>query len=589
MPLYDKIRFVILLGDTVYEGPSPREWEAIGNALAGRGPDRTSYPFLKTLARDKPFFPVLGNHELLSFRPYPQRRSTDLFDSAKGVANFKKFFDWDRLIADSHILAPVPSDLPGDVFAKVLSALQDPAERRSLTESYRRKQDGRYHLQFYEKPPLREAEFAAGREHLAAELAPLFQKAGYGTLPVLNSDSMICYAFEAGNVVYLFLDSMSRGLHYPVFARLKRALYPDKKDQHRLNLFSLSPFNGQADFYRAVASYAREHGKTLVPMMHHSIFNSSRDIYSIGVEYNVWLALGLPQTLQEKGDPTVFDDLVFSDVPFTFSACVHAYEHFTLVAKSPGRPDHALQWYVSGGGGGPLRTVFPPERNKQVAKLYNEKLQSLAGPGPAPSVEIRDDTPRVGHHYLIIHVKNGQIVEVSPRFIDQGEPKPPRPSPHLTLTTSYSTRPSTSGAALEFSPGAWGMEKLDGHLTFMDWSPSMSLGFVDYNLWGRGLGVQAYAARLELSPLNLVCHLPRSNIVILRLPGFEVWDGRSNLRRYFVTMGLEAPLLFDLFGKLENLNVGVKAYIPISPGANYDPGFGSRIRWGFVAGYRFRL
>jgi hypothetical protein len=32
--LYDKIRFVILLGDLVYEGPSAREWESLEQAFA---------------------------------------------------------------------------------------------------------------------------------------------------------------------------------------------------------------------------------------------------------------------------------------------------------------------------------------------------------------------------------------------------------------------------------------------------------------------------------------------------------------------------------------------------------------------------
>jgi hypothetical protein len=37
--LYDKIRFVILLGDMVYEGPAARQWEALARAFAGRDPD----------------------------------------------------------------------------------------------------------------------------------------------------------------------------------------------------------------------------------------------------------------------------------------------------------------------------------------------------------------------------------------------------------------------------------------------------------------------------------------------------------------------------------------------------------------------
>ncbi|MGZ7046608.1 MAG: metallophosphoesterase family protein, partial [Candidatus Aminicenantales bacterium] len=92
--LYDKIRFVILLGDLVYEGPAARQWESLEKMFAGRGPDKTTYPYVELLARDKPIFPAIGNHELLSFRFHPQTRHKDLFDSPLGVDRFKAFFDW---------------------------------------------------------------------------------------------------------------------------------------------------------------------------------------------------------------------------------------------------------------------------------------------------------------------------------------------------------------------------------------------------------------------------------------------------------------------------------------------------------------
>ena len=194
--LYDKIRFVILLGDLVYEGPAARQWDSLERMFAGRGPDRTTYPYIELLARDKPIFPALGNHELLRFRPYPQNRYKDLFDSPLGVDRFKAFFDWDRWIADPHILYPVPSDLATGLFRELSAKLPDPGDRQLLADSYAPGEDGRYHLKFYENPPLREAEFREGRDRLASALSVLFRKAGYGTLPVLNSDNMICYAFE---------------------------------------------------------------------------------------------------------------------------------------------------------------------------------------------------------------------------------------------------------------------------------------------------------------------------------------------------------------------------------------------------------
>jgi hypothetical protein len=588
--LYNRIRFVILLGDLVYEGPAARQWEALARAFAGRDPDGNAYPDIARLVKDKPIFPALGNHEILRFRPYPQNRYKDLFDSPQGVVNFKKFFDWDRWIADPHILYPVPADLGPGTFRDVLAKLQDPADRRTLSESYGLKDDGLYHLKFYDHPSLREAEFRDASVRLAAALAPIFQRVGYGTLPVLDSDNMISYAFEAGNSVYAILDSMSRGWHYPVFAGFKQDLYPAKKDQHRLNLFTLSPYNGQAGFYEAVAAYARERGKTLIPMMHHSFFNTARNPYSVGIEYNSWLGLGFPQAPQEKGDPTLMDQIIFSDVPVFFSACVHRFENFSIVTKVPGRPDHTLRWYISGGGGGPFKAGPITDTTIRMREgLYNGKLADLAGPGSGRSIEVQNPVARFGHHYLIVHVSGGEVADVSPRFIDPKDLPHKLWKPQVALTTSFATAPGSAGASVEFSPGLWGVEKLNRFLAFVNWRPSLSLGFVDYNIVGRTSAVQAVAATLEVSPLTVECHIPRGNIVTLHLLGFEYWDGRSNLRRAFLTTGVEVPIVYDLTGYLEKLNFGVKVLFPLGAGAGTDPDFGARTRVAFTIGYRIKL
>lgn len=587
--LYGRIRFIILNGDLVHEGSSPRQWDGLKNAFDGKGPDGVSYPYLQTLIREKPIFPVTGNHELLEMRPRLPSHYTDLFDSPMGPVYLKSFFDWDRWIRSPHILYPVPADLPEKTFRELSAKLGDPADVQDLAEQYVLKKDGRFHLRFNENPPLDEAQYRAGKERLAPRLAAIFRKAGYGTLPVLNSDNMFHYAFEAGNVVYLLLDSMARGWHYPDFARLKRALYPDKKEQHRLNLFTVSPFNGQSDFYRAVAAYARERGLTLVVSMHSPIFNSSRPVTNPGVGYNSWLDLGLPQPGQEKGAPSFFDDALFSDASDIFSSCIHAYEHFTLIARAPGSPDHIVQCYVSGGGGGPLRGNFLPGKTTAWVDAYNQKLEDLGGPLAGKSVEIKDDVTGVGHHYLLVHVVGGRIVDASPHYINPQDLRKPMFNPHLTLSASYLSSPSSAGASIEFSPGIWGMQNVSRFLTFVDWRPSLSLGFINYNFHGSGPEAQAYAGTLEISPLTLDFHLPKANLLTLKLLGFEFWDGGANLHRAFLTMGLELPLFYDLFGRLEGINVGAKAYFPFHAAADADQDFGSRTRFALYAGYRFRL
>lgn len=587
---YDRIRFVILLGDMVEEGTGSKQWDALAKAFAGRDPDGRPYPNIAALIGDKPVFPALGNHEILSFRPYPQNRYKDLFDSPRGVANFKKFFGWDEWVADPRILYPVPANLSESAFRAALAKLAEEADRQILTKSYRRDADGRYALKFYDHPSLNAAEFEVGRDRLAAELAPVFRKAGYGTLPVLNSDNMICYAFEAGGAVFLVLDSMSRGWHYPVFAGLKQALYPAKKDQHRLNLYSLSPYNGQAAFAEAVIAYARERGKTLVPMMHHSFFNTARNPYSLGIEYNSWLGLGLPQSREEKGDPTLMDEILFSEAPVFFSACVHRFENFTIVTKEPGRTDHTLRWYVSGGGGGPFKAgPITSTTIKMREGLYNAKLAGLTGPGSGRSVAVGEPDARFGHHYLLVHVRGGGVEDITPRFIDPKEMPRKVWKPQLALTASYGGAPGTGGAALEFSPGAWGADKFNRFLNFVNWRPSVSLGVVGYNLSRNASEVRAAAARVEVSPLTLECHLPRANVVTLRLIGFEWWIGRTDLRRAFLTTGLEAPIVYDLTGYLEKLNFGVKVLFPFRAGSSSDPTFGARTKVEFVLSYRIKL
>jgi hypothetical protein len=586
--LYDKIRFVILNGDMVDEGPSLRQWQAFDLALQGKGADGTPYPYLARLAKDKPVFPTLGNHELWDLRLRVQDRYTDLSDSPRGVARFKEFFDWDRWIADPRVLYPVPTDVPAAVFSGILSRLEDPAEKEFLEAQYILKPDGRRHLKFFEAPPLAGAEFRAEKDALAPRLAAIFREAGYGTLPVLNSDNMIGYAFEAGNVVYLFLDSMSRGWQYPNFARLKRALYPDAKDQHRLNLASLSPFNGQADFFHAVTGYARERGLTLVPLLHHSFFNMSRDPYGTGVEFNSWLALGLPYTPQEKGDPTLVDEIVFSDIPAVFSSCVHHFESFSIVATAPGRPAHTLRWYVTGGGHG-SSMAGPVDRSQVRQDLYNAKLAEAPGEPAGRSIEIRDKEQRNGAHYLAVHVRDGQIVEVSPRFLAPEETKQPIFRPQLTFGASFAIHPDTAGAGLEFSPGTWGLAPFAHYLELANWRPSVSLGFVSYNVWGKTEEVQAGAVTFEISPFTAEFHIPRTLIVTLRPLAFEYWDGGGNLRRSFLTTGLEMPILYNLFGRLDRLTAGIKVYFPLSAGAGADPDFGAQMKLGFSLGYRIRL
>jgi hypothetical protein len=584
LPVYDQIRFVTLLGDLVYTGPTAMQWRNLEGTFAGEGLDRVLYPNIARLVADKPVLPVIGNHELLRFELKTQTKYRDLFDSVQGVNNFKRFFGWDRFIANPRILYPVPADLSSEGYRIVNERNADPEASRTLATQYTRGADGRYRLTFFEQPPLDPRAFSEGKARVVEALVPLFRKAGYGTLPALSSDNMIAYGVDAGGTILLYMDSMARGWHYPVFARLKKALYPNTKDQHRLNLFSESPFNGQADFYREVTALAKREGKSVVVLMHHSVINGSKSIHATGLGYNLWLALGMPQTPAEPGNATLFDKLLFTDADYLFSGCVHGYENFTVTASSPGREPHTLNWFVSGGGGGPLTRAFHGERFDDVQALYNLKRAAVSGLEPKGAIAITRNEDRLGHHYLLVHVQHGRIVDVSPRFIDVSTLGREQNRPQITLRSTFYSATSTGGGSVELTAGAWGMERIRRPLAFINWRPSVSLGMMRDSSQRTGTTSGIRTAVFEVSPLTLDVYIPGSKVVTLRPAGFELWAGPSGRRDYFMTFGVEAPIVFNIWHRIPALGVGLKAYVPL--GSPHDSGRTGRAGIGVTLSYR---
>lgn len=572
-PIYDQIRFVLMLGDLVYEGPSRKQWEYLELAFAGQGPDHVSYPNIARLVREKAVFPVVGNHELLNFRFKSPTKHTDLSDSREGLEQFRSFFDWDRFIAHPRILYQVPTDLPDEMFRAVVEKTANAGDRAVLTSSYKKTADGRWALTLPSHPVPAADEYATAKARLAGQLAPIFRHAGYGTLPVVNSDNMIAYGIDTGGTIYVVLDSMSRGWHYAGFAGLKKELYPAQVDQHRLNLFSESPYNGQADFFKAVSEYARQSGKTIVPLMHHSVLNGSKSIYAGGLNYNLWLALGLPQMPGDGGDESLYDEILFSGAPYGFSACVHQYESFSLVSKQAGLPDRETRWTISGGGGAPLRSDHSEARIQDAATRYNQRIASVPADVPGRSIAVVGDRMLPGHHYLIVHVQQGQIVDVTPRFLTSEELPHTTVRPQLSINASTYSGTSSAGAALEFNPGAWGLEGLYGSLAFMDWRPSFGVGYVANAGGSTG---SAAAGSFQLSPLAIGLFVPRSRSLVIHPAGLDVWVADGGRFRALLTFGVELPVFWDLFGRWPEVTLAVKAYHPIGRGPASDPLFGSQ-------------
>ena len=106
--IYDKIKFIIHMGDIVYEGAVKRQWDNIKKAFSKKDYFYENYPYIKILTRDKPIFPVLGNHEIMKFKLKKETPYMNLASSNKGLKYFNEFFKWDSFIANPNILYPIP-------------------------------------------------------------------------------------------------------------------------------------------------------------------------------------------------------------------------------------------------------------------------------------------------------------------------------------------------------------------------------------------------------------------------------------------------------------------------------------------------
>lgn len=584
--LYDRIKFVVLLGDMVYEGPSFKQWSYLERAFAGQDPDGLGYPNIKKIVSDKPIFPVLGNHEIFRFRLFkPQNRYRDYSDSPNGVLNFKRFFEWDKFIRNPNILYSVPADLDRQTFKDIFNLLDSAEDRKLLTENYALSSDQRMVLKFLHPPPADENEYEKRAKRLASSLAPVFNKAGYGVLPVISSDNMIYYAFEAGGVLYLMLDSMARGWQYPAFSKLKQTIYQEMMDQHRLNLFTPGVMNGQGWFFKAALDYAQSKNLRISVMMHHSAFNNSKPPTAPGTPFAMWMALGLP--LKTGGDyfPTIFDDIFFSPrITHIFTACVHGYETFDVIAREHGQTAKTLRWTISGGGGGPMRRDYYEERLMMIADFYKSKLDDDKNHNPGRSIEVVGDTTAVGHQYLIVRVQDGQIAEIIPRFIRGKAIIKPHQKPVFSLTPAYYSRPATGGLSLSVNPGVWGMEGLFGFLTFANWKPYVSAGTLIYE----AAGSKSTALNISLSPFNLELHAPGSNIISFEPAALEIWTRKGGNHQLFLRTGFEMPIIFNLTGKLQNLSFGIKFLAPLWSSWE-TPALERKTRWMLTCSYSFRL
>ena len=575
--IYDNIKFIVHMGDIVYDGVAEHQWDNLKRAFSNKDYYENNYPYIKLLARQKPIFPVLGNHEIMQFKFRKETKYKNLASKNKGLQSFNDFFNWENFIADSNIIYSIPSELSMDNFIK-LSNKFGPEENKIMNEHYVILNDRKYHLRIYwdlikELKTLQpDNTISYLNEQKKAEvindLYPIFQKLNFNVLPVISSDNFICYAFEINDIIYFIMDSMSRGWHYNTFSDLKKAIYSKKNDQHNLNLFSKSDLNGQYEFYKALKEYAAKSNKTIVPFMHHSPINSANNIDGNGIEYNLKLMLGIDYDEEKNGakkfkkvicDNTFFDELLFSENSGEelnyFSSCVHYYQGLEFNTYNNETIQNRINWYITGGGGGELETEHDDEKMNYTIDLLNNRLlntYSLQNQNENralinPVIKVTKNEVEESYNYLLVHVENGSISEVIPKFIKTEDVKLKKPLIKLSATLSNPVyyKPISAGQLISVSFWSWGLEKLKPWLSPFTWEPSIGVGYLNYDL--NNTGKNEIAAIDVGSPLRFKARFPNSREFTFNFCDFTMFKGRSNKARTLISAGVEGPFLYNFF------------------------------------------
>jgi hypothetical protein len=611
--IYDKIKFIVHTGDIVYNGVGKSQWTNLKRAFSIKDYGDDNYPYIKLLVTQKPMFPTLGNHEIMKFLLKKETVYRDVAHSNKGLNHFKDFFNWEAFIANPNIMYTIPAQISEVTFNSILGRLTHEVDKKILQHHYIKKKK-EYCLKLFQeelreikekKTEVENNEFmldAKKRDLATRELTRIFRSLGYNTLPVLSTDDMICYAFEIDGLIYLVMDSMARGWHYQTFSDLKHAMYRSKKNRHNLNLFTKSDLNGQYRFFKVVSEYAQQNGKTIVPFLHHSPISSGGHFDRTGREFNYKLMLGTHYDMKERKKSaaynfnkevsrTFFDDIFFPELgegqpPFIsdiITSCVHYYEKFVLESRIDGHVHNRLNWYISGGGGGELTRTVKPEKLTYVEMLYNERQKSIGGEGK--TIKILNDEVKTEFHFLVVHVKNGRIVDVYPHLIDSKEIEIHRSTFLKTVKLaqiSFADPPSV-GLMMSADVFSLGLDKIHKYLAFLTWDPVIGLGYLHYDTiyedsWN-STGI------FFIDPIRLTLNFPRSRYTLSA--GFTMIFESNTMSRNYISIGIEAPLLYNFFGFAKRWNFQYKYYYPQKMKDKYDPDFGKDIRHSFEINYTF--
>jgi hypothetical protein len=369
-----------------------------------------------------------------------------------------------------------------------------------------------------------------------------------------------------------------------------------------LHLFSRSDLNGQYEFFKEVSEYAQKNGKTLVPIFHHSPINSSDNIDGTGREFNYKLMLGtvfesdkktgIRQYNAEIGR-TFLDDIFFQTGTLTgekpyikdvFSSCVHFYEKFTLESMINNRPIHTLEWHISGGGGGELTRKYDHQKLEYAEELYNQRLESTGN--QERSIKIKNDVVTLEYNFIVVHVRDNEIIDVYPHIVDREKVRVKKK--HLLKNVKLSLRtysePISAASVMSVDFANIGLEKIHKFTSILTWDPGFSLGYVHYD--SADLDNWQASGIISVEPLRFTFNFPKAKFS-LSLAGFTYIFSNSTRERKYLSIDLDAPLLYNFFSVGKRISFELGFHFPLTMDVSNDPNFGSDLRGYFGIGYTF--
>jgi hypothetical protein len=272
-----------------------------------------------------------------------------------------------------------------------------------------------------------------------------------------------------------------------------------------------------------------------------------------------------------------------SHIDNIFTSCVHYYENFTLVPKEGDREYNKINWYITGGGGGELARSFDSNRLNYSKNLYNKRLsnenKNIENSGSQTrSIEITGNKVQIDYHFLIVHVKGGEVVEVYPQFVEKKKVHIRRSTvfTNVKYTTTTFASPIAFGNMMSFDFFQMGFEKVVPGLYFLTWEPGTGFGSLLMN----PLGDMTSATISTFEWLKFGLHFPRSLYTISLLGGMTIHN-KKNVSRNFVSYGIEAPILYNFFGiggVGKKLSLRIYFYNPTDVREGFDPHFGNNIK-----------